>query len=209
MFLLPKLNDLTLRWSNQYKLIHICVSLSYTTAILSISNEPFCSKEHYRDFSCAIVMPLSTESGKTVSSIRSVSFHLLTDLDIERLRQSKKSRPLCGRSRIQHGCFGITIAKVVFRVSLSNCEEDRGRSPLIKRKTLGEVLLEGDQLRLITIKGPKESARKIAAIAFSAGITEVCLQQVCELRDGQPDEIKVSVKIATSTPTAKAFVDEL
>jgi hypothetical protein len=26
-------NDLTWRWSNQYKLIHICVSLSYTTAI--------------------------------------------------------------------------------------------------------------------------------------------------------------------------------
>ena len=67
----------------------------------------------------------------------------------------------------------------------------------------------GRSVRLITIKGPKESARKIAAIAFSAGIPEVCVHQVCELRDGQPDEIKDTVKIATATPTAKAFVDEL
>src|SRR6478672_3748693 len=64
-------------------------------------------------------------------------------------------------------------------------------------------------MRLINVSAPLGKSAEIAQIAFSAGIEKVSVQQEETRRENGESEIKEVVKVETSTPKGKLFVDGL
>ena len=62
-------------------------------------------------------------------------------------------------------------------------------------------------MRLINVSTPLGKSSDVAQIAFSAGIKKVSVHQEEARRDDGSTEIKEIVKIQTSTPKGKLFVD--